>query len=436
MYALVDCNNFYVSCERAFQPALRHAPVVVLSNNDGCVISRSAEAKALGIRMGAPLFQIRPLINQHQVKVFSSNYALYGDMSHRVMHYLASVAPELEVYSIDEAFLGLHGLERYFLKQNSSLEAYARNFQAQIGKRTHIPTCVGIAPTKTLAKLANHLAKKDPAHRGVLVLDSPARRQWALAQVAVADVWGIGRRHAPKLQALGLHTAADLAAASEAWARRYLGGVVGVRLLRELQGYPCHQLSASEDGAPARQSIAHTRSFGRPLTELADLRGAITAFTSRAAEKLRAQGSVAHVLTVFISQNKFGPTPPPYTHTAQLTLPLATNNTLTLVSHAQQLLPRLWQAGLRYTKAGVLLDGFERTSQPQLGLFEPIPEAPRPQAAALMQRLDQLNARFGSGTVKLATALPPQGQPVPWEGQRQYRTPARTTSWDELWEIG
>jgi DNA polymerase V len=438
MYALVDCNNFYVSCERAFQPALHNAPVVVLSNNDGCVISRSDEAKALGIRMGAPLFQIRPLINQHQVKVFSSNYALYGDMSHRVMHYLASVAPELEVYSIDEAFLSLHGLEGYFLKRPSALatlETYARDFQAEIKKRTHIPTCVGIALTKTLAKLANHLAKKDPAHGGVLVLDSPERRQWALAQVAVADVWGIGRRHAPKLQALGLYTAADLAAASEAWARRYLGGVVGVRLVRELQGHPCHQFSSSEDGSTVRQSIAHTRSFGRPLTELADLRGAITVFTSRAAEKLRAQGSVAHVLTVFISQNKFGPTPPPHTHTAQLTLPVATNNTLVLVGHAQHLLYRLWQAGLRYTKAGVVLDGFERTSQPQLGLFEPIPAVARPQDAALMQRLDQLNARFGAGTIKLATAITPKGKPAPWEGLRQFRTPARTTSWDELWEI-
>ena len=436
MYALVDCNNFYVSCERAFQPALRRLPVVVLSNNDGCVISRSPEAKALGIPMGAPLFQIRPLVDQHRVRILSSNYALYGDMSHRVMHYLASVAPELEVYSIDEAFLNLHGLEGYFLKPFGSLEAYARIFRAQVAQRTHIPTCVGIAPTKTLAKLANRLAKKDPTLDGVLALDTPARRQWALAQVPVADVWGIGRQHAAKLQAQGLATAADLASVSEAWVRRHLGGVVGARLLRELQGYPCHQLAPSEDGTLARQSIAHTRSFGRPLTELADLRGAVTAFASRAAEKLRAQGSVAHVLTVFLSQNRFGPSPPPHTRTAQLTLPAATSNTLTLVSHAQYLLHRLWQPGLRYTKAGVLLDGFERAGQPQLGLFEPAPEVTRPQAAALMQRLDQLNARFGVGTVKLATTLTPKGQPVPWEGQRQHRTPARTTSWDELWEIG
>jgi DNA polymerase V len=432
MYALVDCNNFYVSCERAFQPALRCLPVVVLSNNDGCVISRSPEAKALGIKMGTPLFQIRPLVDQHRVRILSSNYALYGDMSQRVMHYLASVAPELEVYSIDEAFLNLQGLARHF----GPLDAYAQHFRAQVAQRTHIPTCVGIAPTKTLAKLANRLAKKDPTLDGVLALDSPARRQWALAQVPVADVWGIGRQHAAKLQAQGLTSAADLASVSEVWVRRHLGGVVGVRLLRELQGYPCHQLAPSEGGTLARQSIAHTRSFGRPLTELADLRGAVTAFASRAAEKLRAQGSVAHVLTVFISQSRFGPSPPPHTRSAQLTLPTATSNTLTLVNHAHHLLHRLWQPGLRYTKAGVLLDGFERAGQPQLGLFEPAPEVTRPQAATLMQRLDQLNARYGQGTVKLATTLTPKGQPVPWEGHRQHRSLARTTNWDELWEVG
>jgi len=433
MYALVDCNNFYVSCERAFQPALHQRPVVVLSNNDGCVISRSAEAKALGIRMGAPLFQIRPLVEQHQVKVLSSNYALYGDMSRRVMHYLASVAPELEVYSIDEAFLSLHGLARHF----GPLEAYAQRCRAQVQQRTHIPTCVGIAPTKTLAKLANRLAKQDPALGGVLVLDSPARRQWALAQVPVAEVWGIGRQHAARLHAQGLASAADLAAASEGWVRRHLGGVVGVRLLRELRGYPCHRLAPSEDGTLARQSIAHTRSFGRPLTELADLRGAVAAFTARAAEKLRAQGSLAHGLTVFLSQNRFGPAPPPHTRTASLTLPTATSNTLALASHAQLLLHRLWQPGLRYTKAGVLLAGIEPAGPPQLGLFEASPAAvSRPQAAALMQRLDQLNGRFGPGTIRLAAALPPPGRPVPWEGLRQHRTPARTTSWDELWEIG
>ena len=433
MFALVDCNNFYVSCERAFQPRLQGVPVVVLSNNDGCIVSRSAEAKALGIKMGEPLFQARPIIEQHQVQVFSSNYALYGDMSHRVMSYLSEVAPEVEIYSVDEAFLNLHGMARYF----GTLEAYARNVRAKVRQRTHIPTCVGIAPTKTLAKLANRVAKKDLSLDGVLSLESPADRQWALTKVPVEDVWGIGRQYATKLHAQGITTADDLARCSEAYARRHLGGVVGARLVRELQGFPCHQLAPSEDGTLSRQSIACTRTFGRPLTELADIRGAVAAFASRAAEKLRHQGSVAHVLTVFISQNRFGPAPPPHSRSAQLTLPAASSSTPDLVHYAHALLNRLWQPGHIYVKAGVILDGFEAAGQPQLNLFTPAPEIIHPQASALMQRLDQLNARFGRATVQVAATLTPKGQPAaPWQGQQQRRTRACTTSWDELWEIG
>jgi DNA polymerase V len=440
MFALVDCNNFYVSCERAFQPKLAGQPVVVLSNNDGCIVSRSAEAKALGLKMGEPLFQVRPLIEQHQVKVFSSNYALYGDMSSRVMNYLTEVAPEVEIYSVDEAFLGLHGLHPHF----GTLEKYARNVRAEVRQRTHIPTCVGIAPTKTLAKLANRVAKKDASLDGVLSLETPEARQWALAKVPVEDVWGIGRQYATKLHHQGITTAADLARCSDAYARKHLGGVVGARLVRELQGFPCHQLAPSEDGTLARQSIACTRTFGRPLTELADIAGAVAAFASRAAEKLRRQGSVAHVLTVFLSQNRFGNTPPPHSRSAQYTLPAATSSTLDLVSYAHALLQRLWQPGHTYVKAGVILDGFEAAGQPQLNLFAPAPEIVHPQASALMQQLDKLNARFGRAAVQVAAALPAQPKPrgskaplvAPWQGQQQRRTPAFTTSWDELWEIG
>ena len=432
MFALVDCNNFYVSCERVFQPDLHAVPVVVLSNNDGCIISRSAEAKALGFQMGEPLFQARDRIRQHGVRVLSSNYALYGDMSGRVMRYLASAAPEVEIYSIDEAFLSLHGLETHF----GPLDAFARTLRHEVRLRTHIPTCVGIAPTKTLAKLANRLAKKTPALDGICYLRTPADRHHALTQTPVADVWGIGRQHVLKLHPLGIATAADLAQCSDAFARRHLGGVVGARLVRELQGHACHHLAPGEDGTRPRQSIACTRTFGRPLTELADVRGAVAAFASRAAEKLRAQGAAAHVLTVFLSQNRFGPAPPPHTRTAQLTLPIATSSTPELVHAAAALLQRLWQPGTRYHKAGVLLDAFESAAQPQLSLFEKAPEVARPQSAALMQRLDQLNARFGRATVQVAAALPAPHQPAPWLGQAQHRTPARTTSWDELWEIG
>lgn len=281
---------------------------------------------------------------------------------------------------------------------------------------------MGIAPTKTLAKLANRLAKKDLALDGVLALDTTERRRWALDQVPVEDVWGVGRQYAAKLHALGLTTAASLANCSEAWARKSLGGVVGARLVRELQGVPCHQLAPSENGTLGRQSIACTRTFGRALSQLPDLRGAVAAFASRAAEKLRQQGSVAHVLTVFISQNRFSPAPLPHTSTAQLTLPAATSSTPELVSHAHAVLSRLWQAGRSYAKAGVVLDAFESTGQPQLNLFERTPKVTRPQSAALMQRLDQFNDRYGRATVQLAAALPPKGHPVaPWQGQ-QHRT--------------
>ncbi|WP_375434254.1 Y-family DNA polymerase [uncultured Hymenobacter sp.] len=432
MFALVDCNNFYVSCERAFQPHLATVPVVVLSNNDGCVVSRSTEAKALGIKMGTPYFQVRQLIKQHQVQVFSSNYPLYGDMSYRVMSYLASVVPEIEIYSIDEAFLGLHNMELC----QKNLEVFAQKIRQQVHKRTHIPTCIGIAPTKTLAKLANYLAKTNATCKGVLALDSEERQWWALGQMPVEEVWGVGRQYGQKLRAMGLMTAADLACCSEAWARKHMGGVVGARLVRELQGKPCHQLHPSEDGTLARKSIACTRSFGRPLSKFDDLLGAVAAFTSRAAEKLRAQGSATYILTVFIGQNRFGPTPPPYTHSAQITLPSATSNTSDLVRAARTLLGQLWQPGLAYKKAGVILDGLEGHGQPQLSLFEPLPEVQRPQSAALMRKLDQLNRRFGQNCVQVATAVVPKGEPAPWLGHKRLCSPARTTSWSELWEIG
>ncbi|MDO7846276.1 Y-family DNA polymerase [Hymenobacter sp. M29] len=430
MYALVDCNNFYVSCERAFQPRLETRPVVVLSNNDGCIVSRSAEAKALGIPMGEPLFKVKPLMEQHGVVALSSNYALYGDMSHRVMSYLASQAPEVEIYSIDEAFLSLHGMERY----HGPLDAYARRIRTEVKRRTHIPTCIGLAPTKTLAKLANRVAKKDPSLGGVLLLDSPERRQWALERVAVEDVWGIGRQYATKLHEMGITTAAGLARCSEAVARKHLGGVVGARLVRELQGYPCHKLNPSEDGTLARQTIACTRTFGKPLSQFEDILGAVASFASRAAEKLRRQESAASVLTVFLSQNRFDTTPPPHTRSAQVTLPVASNDTTELIRVARALLGRVWQPGTVYVKAGVVLDGFEKGGNEQLSLFAPDRHE---RVERLMQKLDSLNSRFGKGSVLVATALGSSTKHAgPWKGQQQHRTPAYTTKWNELWEIG
>jgi DNA polymerase V len=425
MFALVDCNSFYVSCERAFQPALEGRPVVVLSNNDGCIISRSDEAKALGLRMGAPYFQVKPLLQAHDVRVFSSNYALYGDMSGRVMHYLRSVVPEVEVYSIDEAFLDLHGLAYC----HSNLKALAQDIREQVQKRTHIPTCIGIAPTKTLAKLANRLAKKLPEANGVLYLDTAAQQQWALAQTPVEDVWGIGRQHAQKLSGLGIRTAAQLASYSEAWARKHLGGVVGARLLCELQGFPCHTLY--EEDATRRKSIAYTRSFGEPLSKREELQPAVAHFVTRAAEKLRQQGSVANLLTVFINKSRFGAAPPPHTFTAVVPLSLPTSDTMELLRCAQAALQRLWQPGGAYKKAGVLLDGLEPAGHQQLALFTSSEQTER--RAALMTNLDKINQRLGAGAVRFAAALPPKGGPrVPWAGHCQWQTPAYTTRWEDL----
>ena len=442
MFGLLDCNNFYVSCERVFQPRLEGRPVVVLSNNDGCIISRSAEAKALGLRMGEPYFQVREQLRQQQVHVRSSNYALYGDMSRRVMSYLGSRVPGVEIYSIDEAFLDLHGLEKHLGEYiGGSLEAFARALREGVDKRTGIPTCVGVAPTKTLAKLANRLAKQQPALGGVLHLDSAERRQWALGQVAVGDVWGIGRQYAQKLTAAGLDSAADLAGVSEAWARKMLGGVVGARLVRELQGFPCAGLHPSEDGSLGRKSLTCSRTFGRSLTALSDVQAAVVAFTSRAAEKLRWQGDQAYVLTVFVQKNRFDPrVPPPYSRSATLPLPAGPSaDTLVLSQYAAHLLTRLWEPGTVYHKAGVVLDGLEPPSSgQQLGLFE-APPADRAQPVPvvvgerphLMATLDQLNQRYGRGTVRLGAAVPAGTRP-PWQGQARWQSGAFTTRLEDL----
>jgi DNA polymerase V len=375
MFGLLDCNNFYVSCERVFQPRFEGRPVVVLSNNDGCIISRSAEAKALGLQMGAPYFQVKDFLRQHQVQVFSSNYTLYGDMSRRVMWYLGQVTPGVEIYSIDEAFLDLAGLDKYMQPHlGGGLEKFAHTVRANVKARTGIPTCLGIAPTKTLAKLANRVAKKSPELGGVLYLDSAERRAWALGQVAVGDVWGIGRQYAQKLTATGIDSAADLAKVSEAWARKMLGGVVGARLVRELQGYPCAGLHPSEDGTLNRQSISCSRTFGRPLSQPADVGAAVASFLTRAAEKLRAQGDQAYVLTVYVQKNRFDPrVPPPYSRSATLTLPGGpSSDTRVLAQYATHLLTKIWESGTTYHKAGVVLDGLEPpTTGQQLGLFAP-----------------------------------------------------------------
>ncbi|MBO2011723.1 Y-family DNA polymerase [Hymenobacter negativus] len=444
MYALVDCNNFYVSCERVFAPQLEGRPVVVLSNNDGCLISRSDEAKALGLKMGEPYHLVRPLLMQHQVRVFSSNYALYGDMSRRVVQVLSHFAAGVEVYSIDEAFLDFQGMRLLA----PDLLAYGIRVCETVKQHTGIPTCVGIAPTKTLAKLANRLARKQGTG-GVLLLETPAQCQEALALAPVESIWGVGRRYARKLKEMDINTGAQLAALPEHWLRRHMGGVVGQRLWRELHGQPCHDWNPVEwDEADhqlptshaSRHSAVCTRSFGRPQHEPAVLAEAVATFAAKAAEKLRRHGLVAHLVTVILGTDKYAPVAGPSTYTAAIALPRATSNPTLLTRAALDGLRQLRRPGVAYHRAGVLLSGLEPMGQaPQLDLFTaPAPDHAR--SEKLTATLDSLNARFGRQLVRLAAAgvtKDAEGndqQPV-WAGRAAHRSPLYTTRWDELWQV-
>lgn len=441
MYALVDCNNFYVSCERVFAPHLEGQPVVVLSNNDGCLISRSKEAKDLGLKMGEPYHLVRPLLVQHQVRVFSSNYALYGDMSRRVMQVLSGFTVGVEVYSIDEAFLDFSGL--HLLAPD--LLAYGARVRATVKGYTGIPTCVGIAPTKTLAKLANRLAP-ELGTNGVLVLATAPEWQAALARAPVESIWGVGRRYARKLREMGIDTGAALAALPEPWLRRHLGGVVGQRLWRELHGQPCLGWNPAEwdddehlqPGVASRRSVTCTRSFGRPQHEPAVLAEAVASFAARAAEKLRRHGLAAHLLTVILGTDKYAPIAGPKTHTTVLNLAHATHHSGELTRAALRGLHQLRRPGVAYHRAGVVLSGLEPMGQAQLDLFGAAADQQRGQR--LMTTLDALNARFGRQLVRLAAAgvaKTPAGQPQEpaWAGRAAHRSPRYTTGWDELWEL-
>jgi len=445
MYALVDCNNFYVSCERLFAPQLEGRPVVVLSNNDGCLISRSDEAKALGLKMGEPYHLARPLLEQHRVRVFSSNYGLYGDISRRVVQVLSRFTPGVEVYSIDEAFLDMRGMRLLA----PDLHQYGLRVKGTVKLHTGIPTCVGIAPTKTLAKLANHLAKKEAragAGSGVLVLHDAAQRAQALQRVAVEDVWGVGRRYARKLQGLGIGTGADLAALPEHWLRQHMGGVVGQRLWRELHGQPCQEWNPAEwseddqlvSATSNRHSATCTRSFGRPQHEAAALSEAVATFAAKAAAKLRKHQLAAHLVTVILGTDRYAPTTEPKTYSAVVSLPQASNDLRVLTQAALRGLQRLRRPGVAYHRAGVLLSGLEPAGQAQLDLFV-APPAAAARSEQLMATLDALNARFGRQLVRLAAAgvaRQPSGKHGPaWAGRSAHRSALFTTAWDELWTL-
>lgn len=416
MFALVDVNSFYASCETVFRPDLRGKPVLVLSNNDGCVIARSAEVKALNIPMGAPYFKLRDEIRRHKIHVFSSNYALYADMSNRVMTTLEQMAPSVEVYSIDEAFLDLTGVRNCMV-----LENFGREVRETIKSNTHLTVGVGIAQTKTLAKLANHAAKKWKQTGGVVDLSNIDRQRKLMALVPVEDIWGVGRRISKKLNAMGITTAKDLAEQST-WIIRKHFNVVLERTVRELRGESCLAL---EEFAPTKQQIVCSRSFGSRITEYTDMRQAVCAFAERAAEKLRKERQYCRQIAVFIRTSPHADGEVFYGNQATGKLLTPSNDTRDIIRVAMDALDRIWVDGHRYMKAGVMLGDFFSQGVAQLSLFDEY----RPQAnsEALMRVVDGLNQ---SGKASLFFAG--QGIQKTWSMKRDMLSPAYTTRVSDL----
>jgi len=418
MIALVDCNNFYASCERLFRPDLTEKPVVVLSNNDGCVIARSNEAKALGIPMGAPAHKWVDCIEKNHVHVFSSNYALYGDISQRVMNILARSCPEIEIYSIDEAFLNLEGLD-------IDPEAFSRDIVDKVKKWVGIPISIGIAPTKTLAKAANRIAKKFPERNNVHVINNEEKRLKALKWLQVGDIWGVGRQYAKKLEYYGIRTAFDVTQQTDSFIRKYFT-VVGLRTKKELMGIPCFSF---ENQPASKKNIATTRSFGEMLSELPDIEEAVSNHAVRCASKLRKQKSCAQNLMVFIHTNGFRPDLPQYRKNAVITLPTPTNSSTEIAKYAVALLRSIYKPGYKYKKAGVIVSGIIPEDQIQLNIFDTVD---RGKYRELFRVVDKINELYGRDTIKLAS----QGIGRKWKLKQEKLSKRYTTRWDDLMEIG
>ena len=425
-YAIVDCNSFYCSCERLFVPSLHNQPVVVLSNNDGCIVSRTDEAKALGIGMAGPYYENKEVIEKNKVTVFSSNYNLYGDLSMRVMDSLRSIVGDnnIEVYSVDEAFLNLRDVPMHELEQITLL------LKERTEQWTGINVSVGVAPTKVLSKVANRLAKKNKqATNCIMVLDTEEKIQEALQRTSVADVWGVGGRYAYKLKEFyNIQTALQLSKMNEEWARKNLGGVVGVRLIKELNGIPCIKM---KDPLEIKKMIATTRMFGKPVYELADLKEAVATYTSRAAEKLRRQCSAAKFIDVFVVTNdqkgKQYEYHPQSRHN-YITLPIATSNTHTLISYAVPLVEQLYIKGPKYLKAGVMLSGIVPDVSIQGNLF--LPEINN-NGKLLMDMIDNINFSQRDDVLKFASS----GTTRDWKMRQELRSKRYTTRWNELYEV-
>lgn len=425
MRAIIDCNNFYCSCERLFKPALKNIPVVVLSNNDGCIISRSDEAKKLGLKMAAPYFMVKPFLEKHGVHAFSSNYALYGDLSKRVMETVATILPEncIEVYSVDEAFLDLSHVPA------DQLHAVVKTIKDRVELWTGIAVSIGVAPTKTLCKIANHLAKanKEKSHC-LLVLDTPCKVAAALKQTPVGEIWGIGKQFAAKIEMLQIKTAYDLKLMPEEWVRKNIGGVVGVRLLHELQGMPSIGM---DEQLSTKKMVSCTRRFGLPLTDLKAIKEAVATYTSRAAEKLRRQQSAVKTMQVFVIPKEFKrgkiykPLEPVNTH---MRLPLATSNTNELIKQALLLVEKIFEEGTTYEKAGIIFTDLVPDNNVQGNFFA---AQAKYEQRYLMSMVDNVNFSMRNEKIKFAAA----GINKPWKMKQEMLSLRFTTRWNELREI-
>ena len=390
MFALVDCNNFYASCERVFNPKLDKKPIVILSNNDGCVISRSNEAKALGIPMGAPAFKYDPLFKKNKVHVFSSNFPLYGDMSSRVMNILSKYTPNIEIYSIDEAFLEFKGFENY------DLEQYGKEIRKIILKWTGIPVSIGFAPTKALAKVANRISKKfDNKTGGVYAIDSKQKREKALKWLKIEDVWGIGYKHAIRLKSYKVDKACDFIILPDDWVRKQMS-IVGLRLKKELEGKSV--LSLEESRSP-KKAIATTRSFEKNLTDFEDLKERISTFSICCSEKLRSQKSNCNSIYVFVKSNRHQKNKLQYRNGIVMTLPYGSNSSITISKYAVEGLKKIYKKNVEYKKAGVILMGLVPNNKTQLNIFE----KENPKHQVLMKTLDFITKKEGTGKIKLGS---------------------------------
>ena len=415
MFALIDCNNFYVSCERVFNAKLNNKPVVVLSNNDGCAISRSNEVKALGIPMGAPAFKYEKIFRKNDVQVFSSNFPLYGDMSSRIMSILSKFTPNIEIYSIDEAFLKFEGFENY------DLESYCQKIKNMVFKWTGIPISIGVAPTKALAKVANRISKKFPNQtKGVYLIKSEEKKIKALKWLKIQDVWGIGFRHAKRLKNIKINTAYKFINLEDNWVRRNMS-VVGLRLKKELEG---KSVLGLEEVRSPKKAIATTRSFKGTISDYEKIKERISTFAICCAEKLRAQNSNCNSIYVFVKSNKFQKNKPQYRNGILMTIPFSTNSNMVISKYAIEGLKKIFKKGINYKKVGTVVMGLDSSNNHQLNLFE----KEDPKHKYLMKTIDFIQKKEGQSKIKLAS----QDLRKRWKMKQEKLSPNYTCKIEEI----